>query len=311
MADVFLSYASHDRARVAPLVEILRGRGWDVWWDRHIPAGEDWASFIEGKLGEARCVVVLWSDGALASEWVAREAHGALERNVVVQALLEQVDPPAEFRWQQLVDLIDWDGAADAPEALSLIRAIEALLTELALTPTSLVLVTGDPQRYEDMGPTINLVCRVTNGTKEPVAINRLLVDVSADGRRLFEMSWHLFYDVRGLEHSKAVWEPITVQPESVWQRGVQFRETVADVANVWPAGTYDFELLGWAERNPSRQGANLRTTFTAEVSPSTEEMMRHTRAAPPASWDEWEAQGTVSDRAIGFPLYVHDVVVS
>ena len=41
MSDVFVSYASEDRARVQPIVEQLQGAGWSVWWDRDIAAGAD------------------------------------------------------------------------------------------------------------------------------------------------------------------------------------------------------------------------------------------------------------------------------
>lgn len=33
MADVFVSYARSDKARVAPLVAAIEAQGWSVWWD--------------------------------------------------------------------------------------------------------------------------------------------------------------------------------------------------------------------------------------------------------------------------------------
>ena len=36
MADLFVSYARADRARVAPLVAALEAEGWSVWWDPEI-----------------------------------------------------------------------------------------------------------------------------------------------------------------------------------------------------------------------------------------------------------------------------------
>ena len=41
MADVFISYASEDRDRVRPLAEALLSRGFNVWWDRSLSAGQD------------------------------------------------------------------------------------------------------------------------------------------------------------------------------------------------------------------------------------------------------------------------------
>ena len=44
MADLFLSYAHEDEARVRPLADAFEARGWTVFWDRRIPEGK---SFIE------------------------------------------------------------------------------------------------------------------------------------------------------------------------------------------------------------------------------------------------------------------------
>ena len=39
MSDVFLSYASEDRGRVAVIVSALEASGLSVWWDRAIQVG--------------------------------------------------------------------------------------------------------------------------------------------------------------------------------------------------------------------------------------------------------------------------------
>ena len=39
MADVFVSYDSDDRDRVAPLIQAIEGAGFSVWWDSRIGAG--------------------------------------------------------------------------------------------------------------------------------------------------------------------------------------------------------------------------------------------------------------------------------
>jgi hypothetical protein len=40
MADIFLSYKRTDLDRVAPIAALLEGRGWTVWSDTRIDAGE-------------------------------------------------------------------------------------------------------------------------------------------------------------------------------------------------------------------------------------------------------------------------------
>ena len=50
MADVFISYASEDRDRAAKLASALGERGWSVWWDRKIVAGQAFDQAIEREL---------------------------------------------------------------------------------------------------------------------------------------------------------------------------------------------------------------------------------------------------------------------
>jgi adenylate cyclase len=46
MADIFVSYARADRARVAPLVAALEAQGWSVWWDAEINPGQEFDALI-------------------------------------------------------------------------------------------------------------------------------------------------------------------------------------------------------------------------------------------------------------------------
>ena len=112
MTDIFLSYASADRERAAALAAAFEAAGWSVWWDRKIVAGQAFDAAIEQALDAARCVVVLWSPHAVASEWVKNEAAAAAERGVLVPAMIEPVKLPLEFRRKQTADLTGWQGDA-------------------------------------------------------------------------------------------------------------------------------------------------------------------------------------------------------
>ena len=59
MADVFISYKTEDRARVAPLADALAAEGLSVWWDVHIEGGAVWRDSIERELEGAACVIVV------------------------------------------------------------------------------------------------------------------------------------------------------------------------------------------------------------------------------------------------------------
>jgi YD repeat-containing protein len=110
MSDVFISYASEDRTRARKLAEVLEAKGFSVWWDRNIVAGQTYDEVIEHELETATSVVVLWSKHSVVSEWVKNEAQVAVERGTLVPALIDAVKPPLEFRRKQTVDLVGWDG---------------------------------------------------------------------------------------------------------------------------------------------------------------------------------------------------------
>ena len=110
MADVLISYASEDRDRAGKLAGFLSARGWSVWWDRKIIAGEAFDNAIERELETAKSVVVLWSKHSIKSEWVKNEASVAAERGVLVPASIDDVKLPLEFRRKQTVDLVGWQG---------------------------------------------------------------------------------------------------------------------------------------------------------------------------------------------------------
>ena len=98
MADIFLSYNEKDRDAVRRLAEALQSTGWSVWWDRRIPAGLTWRGVLERELQHMRCMVVLWSQHSVASDWVCEEAAEGRQLGRLVPVLLEHVRPPAGFR---------------------------------------------------------------------------------------------------------------------------------------------------------------------------------------------------------------------
>src|SRR5215471_16855523 len=105
MADLFISYAREDEARIRPFAYALEQQGWSVFWDRHIPAGQTWRSHIGQALIDARCVIVAWSRYSITSRWVAEEADEGLKHGMLVPVLLDSVEPPIGFRSIQAADL--------------------------------------------------------------------------------------------------------------------------------------------------------------------------------------------------------------
>jgi len=124
VSTIFLSYAAADRTRVEPLVKALEAHGFDVWWDRDISLGESYHRVIEQALARAVCAVVVWSHHSIGSEWVANEASEARKRGILVPALLDEVEPPLEFRHLQSATLFAWQGGMDDSSMQQLISAV-------------------------------------------------------------------------------------------------------------------------------------------------------------------------------------------
>jgi len=129
MADVFISYASADRERARVISERLSSLGHSVWWDRTIPPGRIFDEVIQEALAAAKCVVVLWSETSVRSNWVKTEASDGMARHRLVPALIDNVPPPMEFRRVQAANLTNWSGEPDHPEFAGLVQAVGRLVS--------------------------------------------------------------------------------------------------------------------------------------------------------------------------------------
>jgi len=127
MADIFISYASDDRSRVEPLAKALGEQGWSVWWDKTIPPGKTFDQVIEEAIDAASCVIVLWSEKSIKSDWVKEEANIGKERKILVPVKIDPVDLPIGFSRIQAADLTNWESDRNHPGFLSLRNAISDL----------------------------------------------------------------------------------------------------------------------------------------------------------------------------------------
>jgi formylglycine-generating enzyme required for sulfatase activity len=137
MADIFISYAHEDEPRIRELVPALEKYRWSIFWDRRIPAGKSWQSYIGKALSEAKCVIVVWSQHSITSEWVIEEANDAKERGCIVPVRLDSVKPPLGFRGIQAADLTDWKPDSFSHRFDELIRDIAGVLGGQPQLPSS------------------------------------------------------------------------------------------------------------------------------------------------------------------------------
>jgi adenylate cyclase len=128
MADVFVSYARSERARVAPLVAAIESEGWTVWWDPDIAAGQEFDRRIAEELKAASVVVVVWTPRSVESRWVRGEARDGAERGILVPVRFDAAQLPIDVRALHTTDLDDWQGDPAAPQAQEVVRALRTTI---------------------------------------------------------------------------------------------------------------------------------------------------------------------------------------
>jgi TIR domain-containing protein/PDZ domain-containing protein len=147
MDEIFISYASADRTKAQVLAEALGEREWDVWWDREIPLGQSFDEVIEKSIARAKCVIVLWSQISVASEWVRNEASEGKRRGILIPAFIEHVDAPLAFRLLNGADLTDWLDGGSPAEFDRLVQGIAELLGQTPKTSAAPELQSISDQR--------------------------------------------------------------------------------------------------------------------------------------------------------------------
>lgn len=128
MADVFLSYARSDKARVAPLVAAIEANGWTVWWDPEIYPGQEFDRQIAAELKIATVVLVVWTPNSVESRWVRGEAREGAERGILVPVRFERVDLPIDVRTLHTTDFDDWGEDPQSPQAQEVMRALGTMI---------------------------------------------------------------------------------------------------------------------------------------------------------------------------------------
>jgi adenylate cyclase len=141
MADIFVSYARQDKARVAPLVAALEREGYSVWWDPAIAPGQEFDRQIAVELDAARAVIVVWTPVSVDSRWVRGEAREAADRGILVPVRFEAAKMPLDVRSLHTTDLDHWGENPTSVAFKDVLRAVSALFT--AGTRQSTIAATG------------------------------------------------------------------------------------------------------------------------------------------------------------------------
>jgi len=169
VADVFVSYARADKARVAPLVAAIEAKGWSVWWDPEISPGQEFDDQIDAEIDAAKAVVVVWTPVSVVSRWVRGEAREAAERGILVPVRFEQARLPMDVRAIHTTDLDDWGEDPGSPSAQECLRALG---TMIARTQAAQLAKAGQPsaESHSASTPACYSICVLpfTNMSGEP-----------------------------------------------------------------------------------------------------------------------------------------------
>src|SRR5579875_4073771 len=128
MADVFVSYARADKARVAPLVAAIEAKGWSVWWDPEISPGREFDDAIDTELVAAKAVLVVCTPVSVESRWVRGEARDAAERGILVPVRFDQARLPIDVRAIHTTDLDGWREDPSHPAVLECLHALAGMI---------------------------------------------------------------------------------------------------------------------------------------------------------------------------------------
>jgi hypothetical protein len=117
MTDVFISYSTDDRTLAEKLAAFLQERGYSVWWDRELFAGQDFHDKIGRVIEECRVAIVIWTRSSIKSRWVLGEADIAAVSQKLIPTradALKREQLPIAFRAIHTVALSDRDGLLEA-----------------------------------------------------------------------------------------------------------------------------------------------------------------------------------------------------
>src|SRR5262245_52473368 len=142
MSDIFVSYKREDHPKARKLANALESKGWTVWWDPKLRAGENFDKVIEAALKESKCVIVMWSERAVESDYVLAEATWALNHKKLVPVSVEVVEVPFRFQGIHTPCLIEWDALEESSDFRKLVDDISSILG-----PSPAVVAAAEEQR--------------------------------------------------------------------------------------------------------------------------------------------------------------------
>jgi predicted ATPase len=129
-AEVFVSYSSRDRGRIAALADSLRAAGASVWMDQDgIHGGGAWAEEIIEAINGCRVLLLALTPASVASEEVFREvSHASARHKRLLPLLVESVELPARLQYHLAgTQHIDLRAGSDEEHLHAIVRSLARL----------------------------------------------------------------------------------------------------------------------------------------------------------------------------------------
>ncbi|MDB4292886.1 toll/interleukin-1 receptor domain-containing protein [Maribacter sp.] len=102
---LFISYSRDDLAFVTRLVDALRKKGEDVWFDSQIRSGNQWDHTIEQEIRRADVLITVLSETSVASHNVMDEVSLAIDLGkTILPVKIQECEVPMRLRRFQYVD---------------------------------------------------------------------------------------------------------------------------------------------------------------------------------------------------------------
>ena len=251
MAHVFISYSKRHRAlteRIAALLERQeivaadeRRERLTVWWDTSLLSGEAFHREITRQIDLARAVVVLWTEGAVASDWVYAEAQrGASQRKLVPlrERSLDTNKIPLPYSAMH-TDTADDD-----------LAIVASVLKRVGGSPCEDVAALGEEQRWLLDPKTEPPLARTAKVSPALLlhAKHRVVPFVDVDNRRQDLIDWTLG---RGMHQPQATAGRVIHGPGGLGKTRLLI-EIIRDLTTEgWLAGFLNRGTLGHATRGP------------------------------------------------------------
>jgi len=111
------------------IAEALERDGFGVWWDPDIPPGESFSQVIDQQLKNAKCIIAVWSQSSVKSNWVQEEADDGMMRNTLIPVMIDEIELPRGFKRLQTADLRDWRGNTKDPNWQLIVTQVRKLVS--------------------------------------------------------------------------------------------------------------------------------------------------------------------------------------